>query len=352
MYKGGLKNEKLVDSGFIFKLILKRFTEGIFTMYIKSKLLTTATAIVIATSSAQAADKVIVGQPNWAYAKAISNVIKVVAEENYGVEVDFVPGTHPIFFKAMDQGNGDVDIHPDVWLPNQQSYINEYANEKKSVVLTDEKFAAASGFCTTRKARDEHGLVSIYDLTKPEIIALTDADGDGMGELWVGAPGWTSTAIDKVKARDFGFADLYDLTESEETIILSKVDADAKAGKTVIWACYAPHHIFAIHDIVMLEEPEHDPAKWNPILPKDDPDWYDKSVVATSWPPIGSHMVYSKRLITAAPEVARMIDRMKLSTALINEWAFEISVNDRDPLEYAREWVSNNQSEVKGWLGN
>ncbi len=140
--------------------------------------------------------------------------------------------------------------------------------------------------------------------------------------------------------------------ESEETIILSKVDADAKAGKTVIWACYAPHHIFAIHDIVMLEEPEHDPAKWNPILPKDDPDWYDKSVVATSWPPIGSHMVYSKRLITAAPEVARMIDRMKLSTALINEWAFEISVNDRDPLEYAREWVSNNQSEVKGWLGN
>ncbi len=107
-------------------------------MYIKSKLLTTATAIVIATSAAQAAEKVVVGQPNWAYAKAISNVIKVVAEENYGVEVDFVPGTHPIFFKAMDQGNGDVDIHPDVWLPNQQSYINEYANEKKSVVLTDE----------------------------------------------------------------------------------------------------------------------------------------------------------------------------------------------------------------------
>ena len=102
----------------------------------------------------------------------------------------------------------------------------------------------------------------------------------------------------------------------------------------------------------MLEEPEHDSEKWKPILPKDDPNWYDNSVVATSWPPIGSHMVYSKRLITAAPEVARMIDRMKLSTALINEWAFEISVNDRDPLEYAMEWVSNNQSEVKGWLGN
>ena len=69
-------------------------------------------------------------------------------------------------------------------------------------------------------------------------------------------------------ARDFGFADLYELTVSEENLILLKVDAYSKADKTVIWACYAPHHIFALVDVHIIEFPEHDPSKWAPVQPE------------------------------------------------------------------------------------
>ena len=34
-------------------------------------------------------------------------------------------------------------------------------------------------------------------------------------------------------------------------------------------------------DVVMLEEPKHDPAKYKMIQPKADPDWYKKSYVAS-----------------------------------------------------------------------
>ena len=186
-------------------------------------------------------------------------------------------------------------------------------------------------------------------MTRPEIVELTD--GDGKGEVWVGAPGWASTNIHKVRARDYGFADLYELTVSEENIILSQIDADAKAGRVVVWACYLPHHILGMHELVVLDEPEHDPAKWKVVDASTDPEWYEKSFVATSFPPISSRIAYSKRLDAAAPNVVKFLNSIEFGTQLINEWSSAVAVDERDPAEYARQWVDENQGLVKAWLG-
>ncbi len=308
--------------------------------------------LMLATHVTHAADKVIIGQLNWGYAKVMTNVIKIVAEDNYGVQVDVVPGNHAVFFKAMDQGSGEVDVHPEVWLPNNQGLVDEYVNENQTVVLTNQKFEAFDGFCTTQAAVDTYGLKSVYDLTRPEIVQLTDRDGDGKGEIWMGAPGWSSTKIHQIRARDYGFADLYELTVSEENVILAQIDADAKAGKVIVWACYLPHHVFGMHPLAIIEEPAHDPEKWQVANLNDDPNWLENSHVSTSFPPISSHMAYSKRLEADAPEMAKLLNGIQFSQQLINDWSFAISVEERDPTEYAREWVDANQDMVKSWLSN
>ena len=302
-------------------------------------------------NDATAAEKVVVGMPNWAYAKVMANVIKVIAEDNFGLEVDFVPGNHPVFFKAMGQGTGQVDIHPDVWLPNTHDLVDKYVHKDGTVALTGVTFMAMDAFCSTKLAKEKYGLKSVYDLTRPEIVDLTDTDGDGRGEIWMGAPGWSSADLHKVRARDYGFADLYELTTSEETIILSQIDAAATAGKVIVWACYLPHHIFDMHELVILEEPPHDPSKWKPVSARDDADWYKKSYVATSFPPITSQIAYSKRLETAAPELVKVLNRIKYGTQLVSSWSFAISVDNRDPAEFAAEWVAQNQDKVNAWLG-
>ena len=306
---------------------------------------------LVSGTAVHAAETVVIGQPNWAYAKVMTNVMKVVVEDNLGLKVEFVPGNHPVFFKAMDQGRGDVDIHPDVWLPNNQGLVDEYVNGKGTVALTSPTFDAMDAFCTTKAARDQYDLASVYDLARPEIVELTDRNGDGRGEIWMGAPGWASTNIHKVRARDYGFADLYELTVSEENVILAQIDADAKAGRVVVWACYLPHHIFGMHELVVLDEPEHDPEKWKVVDASTDPDWYEKSYVATSFPPISSRIAYSKRLDTAAPNVVDLLNRIEFGTQLINDWSSAVAVDERDPAEYAREWVDDNQALVKSWLG-
>ena len=316
------------------------------------RLATIMTAVVcLFSTAAHAAETIVIGQPNWAYAKVMTNVLKVIVEDNFGLGVEFVPGSHPVFFKAMDQGRGDVDIHPDVWLPNNQGFVDEYVDGKGTVALTQPTFDAMDAFCTTKAAMDQYALASVYDLTRPEIVELTDRNGDGKGEIWVGAPGWASTNIHKVRARDYGFADLYELTVSEENVILAQIDADAKAGRVVVWACYLPHHIFGMHELVVLEEPEHDPGKWNVVDASADPEWYEKSYVATSFPPISSRIAYSKRLDTAAPNVVGLLNRIEFGTQLINEWSSAVAVDERDPAEYAREWVAANQELVRSWLG-
>jgi glycine betaine/proline transport system substrate-binding protein len=89
----------------------------------QSKLLgAIATTLAIA-SPAFAADLVI-GVPNWPSVTVTANVIKAVVEANMGLTVELQTGTNPVIFEAMDKGS--MQVHPEVWLPNQQGLVDQY----------------------------------------------------------------------------------------------------------------------------------------------------------------------------------------------------------------------------------
>ena len=306
--------------------------------------------LTLALSSAPAtAEKIVIGTMNWAYMQVMSNVLKLLIEENYGEEVEFVPGKHAMFFKAMDSGKGEVDIFPDLWLPNNQGMADEYVTDRGTIALTQGTFTGGDAFCTTKHTKNSLGLNTIYDLAKPEIVEALDTNGDGKGELWLGGPGWTSTEYHKVRARDYGFHDLYELQEYEEALVIAQIDKAVKGNKPFAFACYAPHHVFGLHEII--EEPEHDPEKWTAVHPSDSADWYEESYMATSFPLSTSYIAYSKRLDTATPEVVSFLNRVVFGTDLINQWSAAIDVDKRDALEYSKEWIDSNAATVDSWLG-
>ena len=77
-----------------------------------------ATYSNVASSASLHEEKIAIGLPSWTGAQAIGNMLKVVLTEKIGVEATLVPATNAAIFQAMDQGKGDIDVHPDVWLPN------------------------------------------------------------------------------------------------------------------------------------------------------------------------------------------------------------------------------------------
>lgn len=157
-------------------------------------------AIAMATSfwvvlPAQAADLVIV-MPNWPSGQATANILKVAILKEFHLDAELVELGALNAFVGLDRGT--VDIHPEVWSPNLDDVVKKYEQEKKSVIITRHAVNAWQGLCATPTAAAQ--IRSVDDLKEPAKTAVLDTDGDGRGEMWIGAAMWLSTGIERVRA--------------------------------------------------------------------------------------------------------------------------------------------------------
>ena len=78
------------------------------------KSLALAASVSIFAAPTFAAEEVKIGVPSWTGAQAIAHLLGAVVEMRIGGKVEYVPGNNATIFQAMDQGKGDIDVHPDV----------------------------------------------------------------------------------------------------------------------------------------------------------------------------------------------------------------------------------------------
>ena len=306
-----------------------------------------AAAVAGLSANAMAAD-VVIGVPNWPSVNVTANVLKVIIEDNFGLDVELQNGTNPVVFEAMDTGS--MHVHPEVWLPNQSNLHDKFVKTKGSVMMNPNGVAAFQGMCVTKWTAEEHGVTKLSDLTDPDVSKLFDTDGDGKGEIWIGASGWASTNVEKIRAKSYGYDATMNLKEMDETLALAEVDNAVTQKKPIVFFCYTPHHMFALHELVILEEPKHDPAKWNVIQPTDDPEWLAKSDAPVAWDLAYLHIHYASELETNYPEVASMLSKVKLDTDTVSKMTYALVVDKEDPADFAKNWVSENSSTVEKWL--
>lgn len=317
----------------------------------KLKMLTAAAALSVASSVSFAAESVNIGVPSWTGAQAIANLLKVVVETRIGGTAGLVPGNNATIFQAMDQGKGDIDVHPDVWLPNQESFTKKYVDGAGTVQLSTNSYEGNQGFCVSRNFAEANNITDIADLGRPDVAALMDSDGNGKGEMWIGAPGWASANVNEVKVRDYGLLDFIEPIRAEEAVKTARVKDSIAKGEGYAFYCYKPHAIWFQFDVVMLSEPTFDPAKYIMVQPSDDADWYNKSSVATKDALKNVQIAFSKSLASRSPAIAEFFERFSLTAEDVSSFAFEISGNGRDPADVAAEWVKANSDRVDAWLG-
>ncbi|MEO0829970.1 MAG: glycine betaine ABC transporter substrate-binding protein [Pseudomonadota bacterium] len=320
-------------------------------MNTKFRSLAFASAVSLFALPAVAAEEVKIGVPSWTGAQAIAHLLGAVVETRIGGKVEYVPGNNATIFQAMDQGKGDIDVHPDVWLPNQESFTKKYVDGAGSVVLSSNPYEGNQGFCVSKNFSEANSITDIADLSRPDVAALMDSDGDGKGEMWIGAPGWASANVNEVKVRDYGLLDFIEPIRAEESVKTARVKDSIAKGEGYAFYCYEPHAIWFMFDVKMLAEPTHDPAKYVMVQPSDDPDWYKKSTVASKDALKNVQIAWSKSLEERSPAVAEFFANFSLTAQDVSGFAFEISGNGRDPGEVALEWIEANSDRVDGWLG-
>ena len=318
-------------------------------MLLKKSLITAS--LLAAMSVPAIAEDVKIGVPSWTGAQAMAHLLGAVVEMRIGGTVDYVPGNNATIFQGMDQGKGDIDVHPDVWLPNQESFTKKYVDGAGSVVLNQQPYEGNQGFCVSKDFAEANNITDIADLGRPDVAALMDSDGNGKGEMWIGAPGWASANVNEVKVRDYGLLDFIEPIRAEESVKTARIKDSIAKGEGYAFYCYKPHAVWFMFDVVMLSEPTYDAAKYTMVQPSDDADWYEKSSVSTKDALKQVQIAYSKSLPDRSPAIAEFFERFSVTADDVSNFAFEISGNGRDPAEFAREWVEANTDRVDAWLG-
>lgn len=314
-----------------------------------NKILTVCAGLALGMSApaAMAAD-IIIGVPNWPSVNVTANVLKVVIEDNLGLEVELQSGTNPTIFEAMNSGKQHV--HPEVWLPNQSNLHDSFVKDKGTVRMNPNGVVAFQGMCVTRATLEATGIENLSDLSNPAMAAHFDKDGDGRGDIWIGAPGWASTNVEKVRAKSYGYAETMNLNEMEETLALAEVDNAVAQGEPIVFFCYSPHHMFTLHDLTPLKEPAYDQSKWNVIQPTDDPEWLEKSSAGVAWKDAMLHIHYAAALEESHPLVASLLASASFDTDTISSMTYAVVVEKQDPARFAKEWVAANADTVNSWL--
>jgi glycine betaine/proline transport system substrate-binding protein len=312
--------------------------------------LTTLAGLTIGTS-AFAQDKVMVGEPSWPGAKIMSRVIAQVIETRLGGETGYAPGANAVIFAAMDGARGDIDVHPDVWLPNQASFTDDYVTQKGTVALSEGSYEGRAGFCVPTYVAEEQGIKSIYDLATPAAQALFDSDNDGKGEIWVGASGWASTNVHKVKVRDYGIDTFLEPTTEDEAVFYARLKDAIDAKEAVAFYCYKPHFVHALYDVTFVEEPPYDPAGYTMIQPDQDADWFAKSKITTGDEIKTVTVAYSKSLETRAPAAAAFLSKIAMSADDLSQLTYQTVIQGQDVDAAVSDWLAANGETVDGWLG-
>ena len=292
-----------------------------------------------------------IGEPNWPSAQATAYILSTIIENDMGYDVEIVPGSNEVIFAGMDRGKGDMDVHPNTWVPNHTHLHDQYIEDAGTVFMSSKSYAGTSGTFVPRYFVETYDISSIYDLTNPDIAGLLDRDGDGKGDLWIGASGWSSTNVELVKMRENGYSELITPTTIDENLVIAELDKYYSDEKPYALYFYSPHWLFSKYDLIQLSEPPYSDECWNMVQPKDDADWYEKSSVACAWPSTYGAIAYSARLKSEYPDVAAFLDNADITESMAAEWAYALSVDKREVQEYADDWIANNRSVVDAWLG-
>lgn len=315
------------------------------------KTLVIATAFNALALPAFASEQVNIGVPSWPGAQAIAHVLGEIVTSRIGGKVEYVPGNNAAIFQAMDQGKGDIDVHSDVWLPNQQSFVDEFVTGKGTVTLSSNPYEGNQGLCVSKDFATRMNVTDITDLGRPEVAAAMDSDGNGKGEMWIGGPGWASANVNEVKVRDYGLLDFIEPIRAEEAVMTARIKDSIAKGEGFAFYCYEPHAIWFMFDVVMLNEPAYDPAKYVMVQPADDPDWYAKSTVATKDDIKNVQIAWSSSLADRSPTIAEFFANFSLTAEDVSRLAFEMTANGRAPEDAAKEWVDANSDRVDAMLG-
>lgn len=327
-----------------------------------------AASILAITAAAKAETSVVIGELDWAGSRAIEQVLAQVMTEYLDAEVSTIAAAQEALYEALDKGDGTADIVADMWTDHLPAQMKNYVvpGSRETIILNEEPYLGTEGIFVPQYVVEEHGVTSLADLAKPEVAALFDSDGNGLGELWGGSVGWESLGHTQVRARSYGFEDKIELTTVEQAVALAQLKDAIERKRPIAFYYWTPEWIHAAYDLHKLEEPEFtgytmESAEgtdrysadgcYTFYQPGERSDWLEASDIQCAQPPTRVHIAHSSALAERDPKISQFLRQVKLDADDVNQWILDMEVDGKDVQTVASEWIDANRETIENeWL--
>ena len=251
-----------------------------------------------------------IGMVAWACAEAQTYVTKAVLEEELGYSVEVTTLEPAAVYSATAEG--DLDFYIAAWLPiTHEDYMDEYGD-----VLTEHS-PNFEGARIGLVVPDYVDIDSVEELN--EHADMFDGEITGI-DAGAGIMRATEDALDVYEMDDM------ELIESSDIAMAGALGDAIMAEEPIVVTGWTPHWKFAEYDLKFLEDPENV--------------YGDEEYIAA---------VSRPNLVDELPEVEYYLENYFMTDEQLGEVMGDIA-DGEEPIDAARDWVSENQDVVSEWI--
>jgi glycine betaine/proline transport system substrate-binding protein len=261
-------------------------------------------------------DVLTLGNIGWDENVAVSNLTKVLLEDELGHEGVEIRTSTDLDSTYPMVASGELDAFQDVWLPNQEGLLAGVAGDVERLdpwFLGETKQGMAVPAYMDVKSIDQ------LNGTDARFIFGIEPTSRIMQEAAGGAAGGIVPA--------YGLEQ--ELVQAPTAGMLAEVEKRYKGREDFAFLAWSPHWMNQRFDIRYLKDPKDALGKTND--------------------PAKCYSIVSPDLRQEDPVAYELMDALELTEGQVNGLEFAIN-GEGDPLAGARRWVSENQEVVRPWI--
>jgi len=252
----------------------------------------------------------------WDENVAVSNLTKALLEDKLAYELVEISNSQDLDSTYRDVASGELDAFQDVWLPNQEDFLDEVAGDVEHL---DPWFLGETRQGMAVPAYMDIESIGQLDNTDAEFIFGIEPSSAMMREVVGGDAGGVIPA--------YGLEQK--LVQAPTAAMLAEVERRYAFGEEFAFLAWSPHWMNLRFDIRYLEDPKDAFGKTN-----------DPAECST---------IVREELQEEHPAAHALMDALALTEDQIN--GLEQAINEEgDPLAGARRWASENRAVVRPWL--
>lgn len=291
------------------------------------------TATSGSTASAAAGITIKAGRFSWSAAQLQIEILRAIAADHPELGVKTIDDTQLDVATAWTGlQRGDIDILPEVNLPNQQTYVDKTAADTE--LLSETYGGATQGWFVPR-----------YLVEGPDAPAagLTSVDqleqyaAKVGGTLYDADPGWITTQQNTKRLA--AYAPSLKHSTSSEAALIAQLERSYSRKEPILLYFYHPHWLFQKYDLVQLTEP-------TPYT-----DGCFDTTGKCAIPTLSAHIAARKDLQQRAPRFVSLLQHVSIPLTDIEAMQQQVDVEKKPAKDVARAWVDAHASAVTGWIG-